>query len=514
MDSNLLKSRNLLSLILCGLFIGFFATFSLPTLIVLALSVAVVYICRRSAATLEEKKFVTSILTLAIVIRVAISVVILGCGIYFGSGSDVFGDALTYEGVGAYINELGSGIQINSGLWGDNLVTVEWLRSLWHDVNLPDLQGGYTLPSVSYWYGYFNLLWGLSFLAPKILNGLMWVLASFWLYRFFHERITKYGTRFGLGIILFLPSALMFSSSGLKDSLLFFLVTGIIFATHKLERSNHRLYAGFSLMAFFPLHKFFGAFSQMQASLVIISLLVVSTLTVISKDKKWLFWGLLIIASSLFLPQLRQYIYFLVLMFGFLILFMRYLNFKRVFIGMFIILMAIGVILGPKGAYSRITNTVRTRMAESVLQSYNTSSGKTSYHIYPEKYYVDINSRYTITFPELFIAYLNGLRHVFLEPMLWSSRSLFAVAMFPEVLFMWIIFPFILLGGIAMLRRDIKNSLPVILFLFFTTSLLALGQGNMGTLVRTRWMVMPWYFMIASVGLYTAYRSIFKARDN
>jgi hypothetical protein len=561
---NLFKSKTPL-LIFFGTLIGIFTIFSLPTVIVLGLSVYVIYTCRKHAITPEEKKFITYACSLAIALRIALSFFNLGYGLFSGMGSDIFGDAMSYEGVGAYIKELVTGIPLRGGIWGDNLACVLWLRKIWQVVN-SDLGGGYTIPGVAYWYGYFNILWGLSFLAPKILNGLMWVIGSFWIYLFFRERFTPHPechgyeavdewhsggipprgqktenkgatgarladaaakrvnpwgstmawTKFALLPALFLPSSLIFSSSGLKDSLVFLFISAIIFSSHTLERSNHRGYAAFTLLITPLLDKLLTYFGTAASSFFLISVFVISIIIVTWNNRCWLFWGFLIITGGLLLPTLRPYVHFFVLSFGLSIL-VRKVNFKKIFIGVFLISVFSSIILGVgiwDNLLTRFKTELRNRISESVLQSYNTAYGNSAYHIFPEKFYVNIETRDTITYPEIFLSYLNGLRYVFLEPTPFTFKEKISVAMFPETCFMWFFTPFIILGIITILRINTQAAIMTILFLLIVTSLLALGQGNMGTLIRTRYMIMPWYFMIGILGLNAAYSWIFKSKSN
>lgn len=502
-------------LIFFSMLIGIFTVFSLPTFIVLGLSAYFIYTLRKYAITPEEKKFIIYACSLAIIARIILAFFNLGYGIFSEKGSDIFGDAMSYEGVGVYIKELVTGAPAVSGIWGDDLLCVLWLRKIWHVVN-PDLGGLYTIPGVAYWYGYFNILWGVSFLAPKILNGLMWVIGSFWIYLFFRERFAKAGTKFGLLVILFLPSALIFSSSGLKDSLIFLFIAAIIFSSHTLERSNHRGYAAFTLLVTPLLYKLFTYIGMVPASFFIISVFIISIAIVIWNKRYWLFWGFLIVVSGLLLPTLRQYIHFFVLLFGLSIL-IRKSDFKIFFVGVFIILVFSSIVLKTRiidNLSVRFNAKLRSAISESILQSYNTAFGNTAYHIYPEKFYANIETRDAITYSEVFLSYLNGLRYVFLEPTPLTFKENISVAMFPETCFMWFFMPFIILGMIAILRINTQTAIVTILFLLIMTSLLALGQGNMGTLIRTRAMIMPWYFMIGAFGLNAAYSRIFKSKSN
>ncbi len=498
-----------------GALAGVFTIFSFPALIAVGLSICVVQNCRKYAQDDSEKKFITYVCIAAIGIRIFISACILAYGKYSGAGSDVFGDALSYEGVGAYIMELIRGVPIEKGIWGDNLLAVIWLRKIW-DVFSSNAAGTYTIPYVSYWYGYLDSLWGLSYLAPKILNGLFWIMGLFWLYIFFRERFINANLKWGLMIGLFLPSLLIFSSSGLKDSLLFFLVVSIIFSSHKLEHSNHRRYAFFALSAAPVIGKLISHIGMLQTSFLLISIFIISVIMVVYNNAFWPFWGTLIISSGLLLPSFRAYISYFVFLYA-LSLLIRKFPIAKICIGILTLTLIASFVLKTNflaNVSGRLKVQVQRRISESVLQSFNTAYGNTAYHIYPEKYYANIETRETITFLQVIVSYLNGLRYVFLEPTIFSFKSPLAVLMLPEVLFMWIFMPFIILGSIVILRINTHTALFTILFLLAITSLLALGQGNMGTLIRTRCMIMPWYFMIGVLGVNSAFVYFLKQKTN
>jgi hypothetical protein len=503
-----------LLLILLGLLIGLSTIFSFPVVLTMALAFYLVYVCRKNTTGAQEKKFVTYACILAIGLRVLISIFILTYGRYSGAGSDIFGDAMTYDGVGAYIKELATGAPFKKILWGDNLITVLWLRQAWPDINM-QLSGGYTVPNISYWYGYLHMFWGESFLAAKILNGLMWVMGSFWLYVFFRERFVNAKIKYGLIVCLFTPSALIFSSSGLKDSLLFFLIVSIIFSSHMLERSKHRGYAFFALLATPALGKFMNHIGMAQSSFLLTTIFIISVMVVAYNNACWPFWGTLIISSGLLLPTLRPYINYLVILYA-LSLLLRKIHVTRICIGILtLVIIALFIfkanLLGS--AYNHIREQIQNRASESVLQSFNTAYGNTAYRIYPEKFYANIDKRGIINYPEMLVSFVNGLRYLFLEPTIFSFELPVAAIMLPEVLFMWLLAPFIILGGIVILRINPMAAASTLLFLFIITTILALGQGNMGTLIRTRCMIMPWYFMIGVLGLNAANSNLFKQKS-
>lgn len=495
-------------LISLGLLIGFFSFFSFPVFFALCLSFCAVLSFRRYSATPDEKRFITYVCTLAILLRVLVSLFILIYGRLTETGSDIFGDAMSYEGVGVYIKELVSGSSFKGALWGDNLAAVKWLRQAWKGIDA-SLGNIYTIPSISYWYAFLHMLWGESFLAPKILNGLLWVMGSFWLYLFFRERFTPQGARLGLCIMLFLPSSVVFSSSGLKDSMFFFLIIAVIFASHKLGSLKYGLPIVFSIF-FIPLAiNLIAPFNINKISFIIFCLFFLSIAMLSLGRSNVLSLGLSICCGSLFLSTLREYIHLFILLFGLVIACIDRINLKKT-IPLIVASVLILIIPNRIKIYERLNSEIKKRFSESVLQNYNTAIGNTAYYVYPEKFYSNTKNSENITIPEFLFSYLNGIRYVILEPAPWTFRGFFTSAIFPETLLMYFLLPFIILGAVVAARINPRAAFITFSFLGIITSLLAFGQGNMGTLVRIRYMVTSWYFMIGAIGLGACLPRIFK----
>lgn len=494
--------------LLLGISVGILSFLDFPLFVAILLAIGLLYICVKDTPDEAERKFLLRVLFLAIVIRMALSFFILLTAWHTRVGSDILGDARPYEGVGAYIKELATGRRILSGLWGENFMHVRWLREVWRGIDgkLGDI---YSVPSVAYWYGFLYSFWGLDFLAPKVLNGLFWVLGSFWLYLFFQGRYGKTaGLKIGLVFSLFLPSALLVTASGLKDSLLFLLIISIIFSAHRIEMSGHRFYGIFSSLSALFLCAALSALSFIKISFFLIALVIIIFVIVLSKWKNWFFYGLLMISSSILLSTIREHVYIIALIFGFLILINRRFSLKG-FLCFILILIFSFLLLTGRSSPAKADKILRKIMVTSVTQNYNTAYGNTAFQIFPKRFYLDLGAASSITYPEFLLSYFNGLRHVFTEPVPWRYRSFFAIFMFPEVFFLWLMIPCFLAGFVCAYKINRAMTIATGIFFGALVSLLALGQGNIGTLVRIRMMVMPWYFMFGGMGLYAFYSRFF-----
>lgn len=516
MNNKALEPRSIL-FVFFGIAAGIFSIFSLPTLFVLLLSGCLLSVFRKRCDTPEEKRFITYACGLAIAARIVISLIILGFGKSKGLITDSIGDAGTYEAVGMYIKELLLRVPVKDDLGGVNTqIIIAWLRKTWQGNDMR-LLGQYTVPGISYWYAYFYTFLGPSFLATKVLNGILWTVGSFLLYLFFRQRFTRAGIKLGLLMVLFFPSYLIFSSSGLKDSLLFFLVMATVFSVHRLESTNHRWYAFCILLGALVLDKDISHIDVSTVSFFLILVLIISACILAWKGNAWVFYGGVIFSSILLLPMMRSYVHYFVLFFAFCMLFVERVTVRKIIIGSFLVITTASFLVIFRSAlvvafFNRLHAALVSLVSFSALQSYNSAFGNTAYLVYPPDFYANVKALDSVSLVSLFFSFLNGLRYVFFEPTPWTFKSSSAALLFPEALTMFFLSPFIVVGAIFLIRKNLRMALITMIFLFSVTMLLALGQANMGTLVRIRAMVFPWYFMLGAVGLRLAYAYVRRPR--
>ena len=88
-----------------------------------------------------------------------------------------------------------------------------------------------------------------------------------------------------------------------------------------------------------------------------------------------------------------------------------------------------------------------------------------------------------------------------LEPFPSRINTLRVSMSFPQMVFWYFSLPFAFFGMAAACRRDIRCSLFMVLTLMVWTVVTALTSGNIGTVLRIRDMLTPFYLLFACVGI-------------
>ena len=99
------------------------------------------------------------------------------------------------------------------------------------------------------------------------------------------------------------------------------------------------------------------------------------------------------------------------------------------------------------------------------------------------------------------LSYLKGLSYALFSPFPWAMTSHLQLFAYPQILLWYFLFPFVLIGVLLSLRYKIKGTLAVIVFIFLVSSLLALVEGNIGSVFRHRDWISPFFLIFAVTGL-------------
>jgi len=87
-----------------------------------------------------------------------------------------------------------------------------------------------------------------------------------------------------------------------------------------------------------------------------------------------------------------------------------------------------------------------------------------------------------------------------LAPFPWQIKSAQQVIAMPEMVFFYLLIPFIFHGVNFILRNKIKQGTLIILYVSFISCILAMIEGNIGTLFRHKAMILPFCFILAAIG--------------
>jgi len=96
-----------------------------------------------------------------------------------------------------------------------------------------------------------------------------------------------------------------------------------------------------------------------------------------------------------------------------------------------------------------------------------------------------------------------GLTYLMLAPFPWEVRNFRQLMTLPEVLLWWALVPFLVSGVWYTLNNKLRSSIAIILLTLLLTISYAIFQGNVGTAYRMRAQMLIFYFIFIAVGLTT-----------
>jgi hypothetical protein len=94
-----------------------------------------------------------------------------------------------------------------------------------------------------------------------------------------------------------------------------------------------------------------------------------------------------------------------------------------------------------------------------------------------------------------------GLTYLLFAPFPWQLVNVRQSITLPEMIIWWASFPLLVLGLWFAVRYRLRQVLPILIFTVMLTLAYALVQGNIGTAYRQRSQLLVFYFMFVAVGL-------------
>jgi hypothetical protein len=93
-----------------------------------------------------------------------------------------------------------------------------------------------------------------------------------------------------------------------------------------------------------------------------------------------------------------------------------------------------------------------------------------------------------------------GIVYLLFAPFPWQLANLRQSITLPEMLLWWSCFPLLILGLGFTLKYRLRQSLPILLFTTMLTLAYSIFQGNVGTAYRQRSQLLVFYFIFVAVG--------------
>ncbi|HEX8559469.1 MAG TPA: glycosyltransferase family 39 protein [Pyrinomonadaceae bacterium] len=93
-----------------------------------------------------------------------------------------------------------------------------------------------------------------------------------------------------------------------------------------------------------------------------------------------------------------------------------------------------------------------------------------------------------------------GMAYLLFAPFPWQLASLRQMITLPEMVVWWAAFPLLIVGIWFTLSYRLRQALPILLFTMMLTLAYSIFQGNVGTAYRQRSQILVFYFIFVAVG--------------
>lgn len=371
----------------------------------------------------EHSVFLLRLFVAALLVRIVIGTIIF----YFNLQDFFGGDAVTYDYFGNQLLKIWA---------GEN--------SSRHMIELYYVGGGW---GMLYLVASVYALVGRNPLAVQFINAVIGAATAPLLFActmqiFNNARVARIAALFAA----FYPSLVLWSSQGLKDGPIVFLLVLIMLAALKL-------------------------------------------------GKQLSFKYIVILACGMFaILSLRFYIFYMVVVAigGSLLIGMRQLTTQSV-LRQFVTIIALGLALTYFGVL-RIANTQIDRYGSlQRVQNSRLDQRETATSGFAKDVDVSTTSGAISAVPV-------GLLYLLFAPFPWQLANLRQSITLPEMLVWWGAFPLLMLGLWFTIKFRLRQALPILIFTFMLTLSYSVFQGNVGTAYRQRAQLLVFYFIFVGVG--------------
>src|SRR5215204_4310010 len=369
-----------------------------------------------------QARFLVQVFVAALLVRVTVGALIN----YFKLQDFFGGDAFTYDFQGQMYLEYWQGVRKFSELFG---------ASIYRNWGM-----GYVVAVI---YG----LLGRNMLAVQFFNAVVGAATAPVIFLcarqiFQNMRVARVATL----SVAFYPSLVLWSSQGLKDGPIVFLLAVVMLATLKLGERFSTKYAVVMLFALYGLLCF----------------------------RFYIFYMTLAAVGGAFLIGMRPVS-------------------SRSLVRQFAIVLAIGLgltylgVIRTAGAqfevYGDLDQVQRSRA--DLARSANSGFGAD----------VDVS-----TASGAISAVPLGMAYLLFAPFPWQLASLRQSITLPEMVAWWTAFPLLVMGIWFTVKYRLRQALPILLFTTMLTVAYSIFQGNVGTAYRQRSQILVFYFIFVAVG--------------
>lgn len=493
-----------LASLLFGILLGIWAFFSLGTLCVVILTTVLIYIFSLNFKELSQRKIIAGICIVAIGLRFVLALFNYSFSKATAKGIDIIGDARAYSASGQYISEV---ITNKPTAVYDN--DPAWLFSLRKVYKGHMPQGGYRVDNFAKYIGWIYSTFGYNPIAVKFINSLLSLFTGILLFFLIKDMFLVETAKISLILSLFWPSIFLWSITGLKDSLIFFLITICIYGFSKLKK-----YLNFSecILVLIMLILKNYIINILFLAGIFLALLHRSKFTHKHKisTNVLISLGLTLVimkVAYIYLMLTKLYILLPLQIAFFLSLIISFLNKKKLIVLIFIFLCLVS--LSPFYLIKHNIN-VNKYFINFIKHTIATQKGQltaadTGYKIYPDRFYKTNYANYSnimsLTHLEFTGSYLKGLIYALFSPFPWSIHNKITFFVYFQMIIYYLLIPFIFSGFLIALRYKWRDILPIIIFIFIIVSMYALFEGNIGTVFRHRDVLITFFLVFAAIGI-------------
>lgn len=413
----------------------------------------------------EERGFLMKAFGLSVALRWAAVLVVAMVCIYLGWGDDLFGDARSYFRLGAYIAERVTGVPY----WKEvhpsalDLDNIGFLWSYYYDFFHAGYPANINLLNLwTYLYGGFFTWFGYSPLAMQCLNGAIFSLAAVCFYLVVLPVGGRRPARLATGLYLLWPSIFLWSLTGLVESITHASVWAIWLAIRTaLHKQGRRWLLLFAV-------GMVGLFYQLRPAVALFFIMTALPLEIIlawraarNKDRGNGTGGFLVI----------------------------------------VVIVIIGAVVG----LAKYTRYGTDRNLISIVlnrQRHHAYYEGASIHIYPERFYGmydSIDDLEPLSAAEFGTGVLRGLTYLVFAPFPWRVSTARQLAAVPQTLVWSVLCIIAVFATFSARRRGYKYVLPLAGVALVFALVIASTEGNMGTMLRHRDLIVPVVLILSSL---------------
>ncbi|HVF42057.1 MAG TPA: glycosyltransferase family 39 protein [Pyrinomonadaceae bacterium] len=392
---------------------------------------ATVFVALAGAAALvvsrheSESRFLVRVFVAAALVRAAV-----GSFIYYFQLQDFFGgDAYTYDYLGTTLTQF----------WKGNVSYAYYEEMLGFYVHR-----NWGMP---YTVGALYMVTGRNMLAVQMFNAVVGAATAPLIFLcarhiFQNMRVAKVSTLF----VAFFPSLVLWSSQGLKDGPIVFLLVLTMLATLKAGEKVSLKYGAVLVFALYGLLCFRFYIFYMAAAAV----------------------------GGAFLIGMRR-------------------QTTRSLLRQFAVILALGVGLTYMGVLRTAENQVDTYADFEAIQRSRRDLSRRANSGFGQD--VDVS-----TATGALTAVPLGMTYLLFAPFPWQLASLRQSITLPEMVIWWVSFPLLVTGIWFTLKFRLRQALPILIFTSMLTLAYSIFQGNVGTAYRQRSQILVFYFIFVAVG--------------